>query len=199
MHEKWIGPSQNRNPLVKEMKFIEKPMRNLPKDLPTMNDRIEYLRCVLGYPFTPFTTKVGSGSAALKNVLAGKKDPSISLLTNIIKIFPVSEEWLYIGRGEPFKVDDLTEYVYNKKGDKAKEEAVDSEINERFREIRLDTQLSQVLFASEMQMTKDMVASIETNRQSTSVAAIKRLAKKFNVSEMWMLYGVGNKYKIKKK
>lgn len=175
------------------MKLLEKPLRSLPKDLPTMNDRIEYLRCILGYPITPFTTKVGSGPAAIKNVLAGKKDPSINLLSNIIKIFPVRPEWLYIGNGQPFNVDDVSSFMYKRGA--GKEEEVEKEINERFREIRIDSGLSQVLFASEMKMTKDMVASIEINRQGVSITTLKKLARKFNVSEMWFLYGVGNKYK----
>lgn len=159
-----------------------------------MNDRIEYLRCVLGYPVTPFTTKVGSGPAALKNVLTGKKDPSISLLNNILKIFPVNQEWLFIGHGQPFTVDDISPYIFSKKREE-KEEAFETEINERFREVRLDTGLSQVLFASELNLTKDMVASIESLRQGVSITTLKKLAKKFNISEVWFLYGVGNKYK----
>lgn len=181
--------------LTAAMKLLEKPLRNLPRDLPTMNDRIEHLRCVLGYPVTPFTTKVGSGPPAMKNVLLGKKDPTMSLLNNILKIFPVNQEWLFLGHGEPFTVDDISEYVYKKNKDKEDDSGIETEINERFREVRLDSGLSQVLFASDMNLTKDMVASIESNRQNISITTLKKLSKKFNVSELWLLYGVGNKYK----
>lgn len=186
----YFSPYKSKAP----MKLLEKPLRNLPKDLPTMNDRIEYLRCVLGYPITPFTTKVGSGPAALKNVLLGKKDPTMSLTNNLLKIFPLNQEWLWMGHGEPFRVDDISKFMYDR-GDKEGESGIDTDINERFREVRLDNKLSQVLFASEMNLTKDMVASIESNRQSVSIATLKKLSKKFNVSEQWLLYGVGNKYR----
>ena len=176
------------------MKLIEKPVRSLSRGLDTMGERIEYLRCSLGFTVPAFIIKTGSRASTLKKVLEGKTNPTMTLLNNILKIFPVREEWLFLGTGDPFKVDDIDKYLYSPRPS----DGIDDGINERFREVRMDKEMSQPVFASELGVTKDIVSFIEGKRSNVSVSLVKKLAKKFSVSEIWLLYGVGNKYKVKK-
>jgi hypothetical protein len=44
-------------------------------------------------------------------------------------------------------------------------------------------------------VTKDIITFIELGRSGISVPLLKRIVKKYNVSEQWFLWGVGKKYK----
>lgn len=177
------------------MKLIEKPVRKLPDGLPDINDRIEYIRCVLGYPVAAFTRKSGANRGTMVRVLEKEADPSIYLIKSILKVFPIiSDQWLYLGTGEPFKVDDIRKYMY---GNDTRPGMYD-DINERLREIRLDLDMPQPLFAAAIGISKDTLANMETKRNHVTIPIIISCAKKFGISELWFLYGIGNKYKVKK-
>lgn len=180
-----------------EFSYVVKPIRELPKGLPTMNDRIEFIRCTLGYPVNTFAIKVGASKASIKKVLAGTATPTMKLLLNILEIFPVSKEWLYIGNGQPWTKDDLSDYIYEVRSE-SNQGDVDMDVNARLREIRNDSGLSQPVFAAALGLTKDIVAFIETGRTGISIPTLKKILKKYNVSDQWMLWGVGNKYKVRK-
>lgn len=180
-----------------ESRLLEKPLRNLPAGLPAMADRVEWLRCVLGFPLSSFAIKVGSSKASLKKVLEGKATPNMKMLMNLLQIFPIEEQWLYLGTGQPFKVDDITDHMFSRPESKT-DDYVDVEVNERFREVRMEKALSQPVFASTLDITKDVVAFIETGRSGITIPVLKRFVKKYGISEQWLLWGVGNKYKIKK-
>ena len=179
------------------MKYLLKPLRELPRGLPKMGDRIEYIRCVTGYPVPAFAVKTGAAKNSIKKVLEGKTDPTLKLIQNILAIFPVNQEWLYLGTGDPFKVDDLSDYFFKKDEDRRADDYVDVEVNERLKEVRLDQDMSQPVFAAAVGTTKDILAFIETGRSGVTVPILKRVIKKFNVSDQWMLWGVGSKYKKK--
>jgi DNA-binding XRE family transcriptional regulator len=182
-----------RKTRIKIMKFLTKPLRELPKGLPSMNDRLEWLRCALGYPVPSFAVKVGAMKGSIKKVLEGKADPNMKIMQNVLAILPVRDEWLFLGTGKPFKMDDVSAFTYQT--ERTKDDAIDVEVNERFREIRLEKDLSQPVFGAALGISKDIVASIETGRSSITVPLLKKFLKKYNVGESWMLWGVGNKYK----
>lgn len=178
------------------MKLLKEPLKTLPKKLDSIGDRVEYLRCALGFPLNAWTTKIGTNPNFFQKVVKEGATPTMNMLNNVLKVLPVSKEWLFLGQGQPFTADDVSPYVHTSVKDRRKEQ-INHEINDRFRVIRQDKGLSQVLFGNDLGVTKDVVASIENKRQNVSVHIIIELAKKFDVNELWMLYGTGNKYKKK--
>ena len=91
---------------MKKYNFIEKSIRGLTqKDTPsTINERLEWLRCVLGYPPNTFASRIGSSKFAVLNVLGDKSDdPAVSMVRSICLVFPVvNQNWVWTGLGEPF-------------------------------------------------------------------------------------------------
>lgn len=173
------------------MKKKEKPLRNLGKELKSVNDRIEFVRRTLEYPISSFARKVGGSKSAMINVLSATKndDPSFKLLKNITTVFPVSDKWLLVGDGEPFTVDDLEPWKYAERVD---ELALDVEVNARIKMIRMESELSQALFADSIEATRDIVSFLENNRTAATIPLVKRISKKYNVNLYWLLFGEGN-------
>jgi DNA-binding XRE family transcriptional regulator len=177
------------------MKYLVKPLRDLPRGLPKISDRIEYLRCVLGYPPNALALKTGSSKAFMRKTLMGS-DPSMKLIQSLLKVLPVNESWLFLGTGEPFRVNDISEFIYNRS--KNFDDTIDTDISKRIKEIRLDSGETQAVFAASIGVTKDMYVNIEQGRTGLTVAVLKRIIKKQNLNDTWMLWGVGNKHKVKR-
>jgi DNA-binding XRE family transcriptional regulator len=176
------------------MKYIQKPLRDLPRGLPKISDRIEYIRCVLGYTPNALALKTGSSKVFIRKTLMGG-DASMKLIQSLLKVFPVNESWLFLGTGEPFKVDDISDYIFTKRGDV---DTIDLDVAKRIKEVRIDSGLTVSLFADSIKATKDMAVNFETGRTGLSVDALKKIIKAYNVNDSWILWGIGNKYKIKK-
>jgi DNA-binding XRE family transcriptional regulator len=175
------------------MKLLEKPMRDLPKGLPEISDRMEYVRCVLGYPVGAFANKIGSAKTSIVNVVMKTTKPHMGMIDNLVRVFPVSQEWLFMGKGSAFTVDDVSAYVHG--SSEYDLGPIDDDIAGRVREIRADLGQSQAMFASELGVSKDTITFIELKRSGVSIPLLKRLLKKYSISESWMLWGVGRKYK----
>jgi DNA-binding XRE family transcriptional regulator len=158
----------------------------------TINDRIDHVRVTLGYPINQFAKKIGSSLSAAVNVLGDKKDdPSMKMVKNICKVFPVNERWLLVGDGKPFTQTDLSSFKYTKEST----HEIDLGIIDRVKMIRKGLGLSQALFASEIGMTRDSLAFMENNRSALQINAFKRIVMRFRVSCEWLLLGAGPRYR----
>lgn len=142
----------------------------------------------LGYDESHFARRVGVSSGALTNVVRNNEDPSYALLRNMCTVFPVSERWLMIGEGKPWTDANINKW---KMGSTDKSERIVKEINQRLKEFRVQTGLSQTLFASELGVTRDVICNIETYRASPSVPMVIEAAKVFNMNANWLLFGEG--------
>ncbi len=172
----------------------EVPIRTLGKTLNSINDRIEYVRRSLEYPLSTFAKKIGGSKSAMINVLSDSKseDPSFKMIKAIVKIFPVSEVWLLLGTGQPFTVDDISDFKYSENQHISQ---LDPEINARVLQIRGELGLSQALFADSLGVTRDIISFVEINRTMVTTTLVKKLIKKYKINPMWILFGEGNKYK----
>jgi transcriptional regulator with XRE-family HTH domain len=173
-----------------------RPLGKSHKDLKSINDRIEFVRVSFNYPVNAYAKKLGVSRTGVTNVISSKinNDPSYEMLQTIVKVFPVSNEWLMIGKGQPFTKDDITDYKYV---DLGQEPSMDIEVNQRLRQFRLDTGESQTIFADRVKVTRDVIAFIENNRQSITIPILKRAVKNCNINPMWLLFGIGNKERTK--
>jgi DNA-binding XRE family transcriptional regulator len=174
------------------MKLIEKPLKEITKGMPDFGDRFEYVRCILGFPVGAFATKLGTTKASITNVILKKTLPNMGLIETLLAVFPVNKEWLYLGNGDVFTTNNIDAY---KHGNKESINPVDLDVAERMKVVRTDNNLSQTLFASDLGVTKDIITFIELGRSGINIPLMKRIVKKYNVSEQWFLWGVGKKYK----
>jgi DNA-binding XRE family transcriptional regulator len=177
-----------------QMKYLETPLRPLPKGLPKIHDRIEHIRCLLGYPLTTFATKVGSAKASMKRVVMGETGPHYNMLETLLTVFPISPMWLHMGDGPMWTKNDISQYYYQSG---PTDENTDAEIAARIREVRKDQDLSQPTFGGLLGVTKDQIAFIETGRTGVSPRLLQKMVMKFNVYPEWLLMGTGNKYRKK--
>jgi transcriptional regulator with XRE-family HTH domain len=67
-------------------------------------------------------------------------------------------------------------------------------INRRIQQIRSELRLSQVKFASIIAMSNGYIAGIETGRIEVNERLIKLICSSFNVNELWLRYGEGEKF-----
>ena len=175
--------------------FADKSIRGLSsKDTPaSINERLEWLRCVLGYPPNTLASRIGSSKYAVINVLGEKNDdPSVSMVRSLCLVFPlINQNWIWTGIGEPF-LKDHTDYIFS---NQPAVPDIDTEVNARLREVREDTGHTQALFAAEIGTTRDSIAFTEINKSNISIITAKNLIKKFNVNPDWFLFGAGPKYR----
>ena len=173
------------------MKKKEKQLRVLGKELKTINDRIEFVRRELGYPVSSFARKLGGSKAAMINVLSSEKneDPSLKTVKSMATVFPVSYDWLLVGIGNPYTTDDITPWKFT---DRVDESPLDEEVNSRLKMIRENLELSQAMFADTLDVSRDVVSFMETNRTALTVPVLKRLIKKHKINPFWILFGEGN-------
>lgn len=178
---------------MKNYKLIENSVRgiNSIKDTQTINDRIDFVRCTLGYSITSFSAKIGSSKSALINVLDARKKilPPMKMVQNILQAFPIDEVWMYNGIGKPFTKDIKDLIVTNQKANE-----IDTSISARLKEIRESQDLTQALFATELGVSRDSYAFVESNRTNPTVDLIKRVVLKYKVSPTWLLFGSGKRH-----
>lgn len=182
------------------MKFKEKPLRKLTDELPSINDRIEYIRCYFGYPIGPFARKLGVKPVAVLTVVEKDKLPSSRLLKNLSELFPINIAWLYTGNGKYFTQKDLDLYMYAEtaRGTRPKteddiQEAI--QFGERVREVRMETGMNQPVFASTVEESPDVIMKIETGASRPSFVFLKKFIVTYKLDPTWALWGIGSKYK----
>lgn len=170
------------------------PVRDI-YELETVSDRIEYIRCTLGYPISHFARKIGGNLMSVKNIV-GKKyaSPRLSVLQTIAEVFPVSLEWLVIGTGNAFS-EKLKDHYYNEAmGINLSGKQIVVDINARIKQIREDQNMSQAIMANILRNTRDVISSIENNRQNPTSILYQNLAKMLKINLHWLITGEGKMY-----
>ncbi len=69
-------------------------------------------------------------------------------------------------------------------------------INQRFKTIRKENQLSQVELAKRLGVSQSVVSLIESGHSSVSVEVLKKLSHEFDLSADWLIFGGANFEKI---
>lgn len=165
-------------------------MKKTNKSSEQIHDRILFVMRTLKYDEAGFARKIGVSKPAVISVITKKEDPSYAMIKNITQIMPVSQEWLFLGNGKPFTVEELSPY---KSGAEVTDNHrdLDEDINNRVKVVRMQSGYTQTLFAGELKVSRDVVTGIETFRTSPSAALIKRLVLKFGVNPSWLILGEG--------
>lgn len=158
--------------------------------------RVAFVMDEFEYSTNEFALLTGVSRTTTENIKNGKADPTAKFLNNITKMLPVSKDWLYLGRGEPFTVDDISPFL---KSNKKRYDPVDRNINRRFAIVRDDANLTQAEYAAELGITKYTVTNIETSKNGINVVILKKLMEIFFVNPIWFLNGSGNRYLSGKK
>lgn len=67
-------------------------------------------------------------------------------------------------------------------------------MNERIALIRKDQRLKQDAFANDLGLTKNFISLLETGKREPSDRTIKDICRVYNVNEMWLRTGEGERY-----
>lgn len=70
------------------------------------------------------------------------------------------------------------------------------EMHERIRQVRKENNLSQDEFAKRLGVTRSVISNIELDllaKPEQKIPLVKLIAKEFNISEEWLLFGKGEK------
>lgn len=156
-----------------------------------IHDRIHLVMRTLKYDEAAFARKIGISKPAVVSVLQKKSNPSYAMINNITQILPVSQQWLFMGSGEPWTVKDLAAYKSDAKVEDSHRD-VNEEINNRVKIIRMQSGHTQALFAGELKISRDVITGIETFRTSPSAALIYRISETFLVNPNWIIRGDGD-------
>jgi len=176
-------------------KYKVEPVRDI-NELATVSDRIEYIRCTLGYPLSHFARKIGGNLMSIKNMV-GKKyaSPRLSVLETMAEVFPISLQWLVMGEGDAF-TSKLTDYYYDTNiGINLSGKQIVVDINGRIKLIRESQNMSQAIMANILRSTRDVISSIENNRQNPTSILYQNLASKLKINLNWLISGEGEMYK----
>lgn len=159
-------------------------------------ERVAFIIDEFEYTANEFAVLTGVSRTTAENIKTGKADPKFKLLTNIVKMLPVSKDWLFFGRGKPFTVDDISSC---KKRNKKKYDPIDRKMNRRFAMVRGEADMTQPEFANELGVTKYTITNVETSKNGLNAVIVKKLMEVFNVNPIWFLTGSGNMYLDNKK
>jgi DNA-binding XRE family transcriptional regulator len=166
---------------------MTKKLNSMKAQVTTINQRVHYIMNELEMSETQFARKVGVSKGAVVNVIKNNEDPSYALLRNIVTVFPVSQKWIYLGEGHPWTAADISKWKHG--GEDEGYRPADLDMNNRVKQIRIENNLSQTLFAAELEVTRDIICNMETNRTIPTVPMVKHLHKKLGVNPMWIMYG----------
>lgn len=160
---------------------------------PLVKDRIKLVMKEFKYDPVEFAALVGASVKAVENVIAGERNPSFTMIENICRLLPVSEEWLFLGKGnKPFTVTEknLKPYI-NGSEDLDSHRDIDEAMNRRIRQVRINVGLTQAIFAGNLKVTRDVISALEVGKTAPSANFIKRMAIKYGVNPIWILFGEG--------
>lgn len=165
--------------------------------LENIHDRVLYIMNQLHYDKKTFARKIGVMESALTSVIDRKRDPSFKMIRNICSIFPVSEEWIFLGMENPFTTPDIKAFQADQEvGNDHRN--VDIGINTRVKQVREEAGMSQAVFAGYLSISRDVITAMETLRTSPSATVLKRIVLKFNINPVWILMGEGSKKRNQK-
>lgn len=66
-----------------------------------LGERIKQIRTKTGMTQEQFAASLGMGNANLSGIESGSKNPKLSFFFNLVKIYKVSLDYLFLGIGEP--------------------------------------------------------------------------------------------------
>ena len=162
--------------------------------LDNINKMIEFVMKALNFDESRFARRIGVSKGGLIRTIGGE-DPSYSMIKNLTSMFPVSQEWIWMGKGNPWTMKDISKYINNEEERSSEHREVDEDINSRIKEVRAQSGYSQTIFASELGVTRDVITSIENMRTAPTIHMIKLIADKFEVNPLWLIYGTGRMLK----
>lgn len=172
-------------------------MKKQSKSIEQIHDRIALVMRTLKYDESSFARKIGASKAAVMSVVSKRSDPSFAMIKNITQILPVEQKWLFMGDGEMWTTKDLSVFKSEAKVD-MDHRHVDEEINNRVKMIRMNSGYTQLLFARELAVPRDVVTNIETYKSSPSAVFTQRLCRAFMIDANWVILGEGEMYTKKK-
>lgn len=73
-----------------------------------------------------------------------------------------------------------------------------SDINDRFKSIRLETKLNQQKFGDKLRISQNHISSLESGRRTITTRIIKDICREFNINENWFITGKGDKFNTNK-
>ena len=168
----------------------------------TLNERIKYVMDTLEYPVNQFAKRLGVNIATVRNIIGAKQvEPRASFIRKIYEIFPVSHEWLIGGFGEPWTKEDISSHKYNEEVglNVSYKAGVEENVTNRFLKIRQSVGLSQQAFAEKLNISRDVVASIENNRQNVPIYVMQSLIRELSINVNWLVFELGQMTLSKKR
>lgn len=179
------------------VKLLEKPIRKLPDGLPEIQDRIEYIRCILGYPLKPFIRKMGFTLPGYQKIMVRNETKTgwfITLIERVVSILDVDKAWIYMGTGSPYGKKSYDDHMYSNSSEGVDKRGLRKEIGRRFKSVREDKNLTQAIFGSSLGIGLSHVSKIEAGVLMPTIPAINKLIKKYGVLDPWLLRGEGPRY-----
>lgn len=178
------------------LKLVEKPLRKFREDMPEMQDRMEYLRCILGWPIDSWSRKLGKKADTWLAVVKKNKLTYILPIINQLElVFGVNKNWLLTGNGYPYPKNIVPEhYKFEQVPTSVKSADEMVKVGKRVAEIRGDQNLTQSVFAATVGSTLDAIAKIEKGKRLPTIVEHNAIVTRYGVSDPWMLRGEGGKY-----
>jgi transcriptional regulator with XRE-family HTH domain len=91
--------------LAKKMKKLNPERLSMTKQIDCkakqLGERIKQIRTKAGLTQEQFAASLGMGNANLSGIESGSKNPKLSFFFNLVKIYNVSLDYLFMGIGEP--------------------------------------------------------------------------------------------------
>ena len=155
----------------------------------SLSDRVEHIRCLLGYPMSEFAELLDVDEIMLKKMLSGNTGVGLNIILKIIfklqEVFPIiNDQWLLVaGTGKVFKNDSYISYCYGSDSD--------VDIALRLQQVRQMHDLSLEEMAEKIGSTKYIVTNIENLRSPMTVPFMRRVIKTFKLDTDWFVWGRG--------
>lgn len=174
--------------------LIEKPIRKLTAELLTIPDRVEYIRCILGYPVLAFERTLGLKNGTYKNyVHYDGKHFRLDTVDKIEQVMGVNKDFILTGAKSAYPKNGYEEFIYKNPKDKRFADTTDVEVGARVREIRAESGLIGALFAAKLDISPDQLYKIENGTNQLQIRTVNKLVKVFGIPDPWILRGEGRK------
>lgn len=183
------------------MKLLVKPLRNLDLNkLPLMQDRIEYIRCILGFPdIKSFARRLRSRPRALEKIILNNSEGWLKpVADNIVEILGVDAVWMLVGTGRPYN-GDYSQFIYEKPDNGRRHfEKDEYDIGKRIRQVRIEQNMTLPVFGAALKIDPDKIQKVEKGLTQPSVVLVNRIVKVFGVLDPWLLRDEGRQYPAKR-
>jgi DNA-binding XRE family transcriptional regulator len=177
------------------MKFLVKSHRDFKDGTPLMQDRIEYIRCILGFPtIKAFAKRLSGRTKALENIILNNSEGWLKPTADkIVEILGVDATWMLVGTGKPY-YGDYSQYKYVDLENTYNIDRNDFGIPDRIRKLREEKNMTRPVFAASLSLSVDKIQKIEDRTTLPTVAVVNQIVKVYGVTDAWMLRGEGRQY-----